>query len=343
MQAPAETTTSFDPGQWARLAELIERFHSIVISSHIHPDGDAVGAALALRRLLEAYGKDAKCLFSHPAGRQLERFCRPGEYYQYEVDEFDLSDRDLIIAVDASDWSRLGVVGDVLQRHPAAKAIIDHHPTTGEADCLRIVDTNASSTTVLIHRFLEYMKIPLTQVIAEPIYLGMIVDTINFHLPNTTPEAFRIAAACVEAGVKPPDVYEPVFGTMRFSRMRLMAEVFSGAQVLFDGKVGVLHTTLDMMSRCMADEDDDDGFSDLSRNIEGVSVGVYLRELPENRVKVSWRTKDPFSIVEAARRFGGGGHLRACGAMLHGEFVNVKQQVIDDLEERVKSGAFDLD
>ncbi len=326
--------------QWAKLVEIFERMHRYVISSHIHPDGDAIGSALALRRMLESYGKDAICYFSHPAGRQLEPFCKPGELLQLDKDEVDLSDRDLVVMTDASGWDRLGKVGAILEQHPAPSVCIDHHPEVGEFPGLRIVDTNASSTTVLIYRLLKYMQLPLTKEIAEAIYLGMIVDTINFHLPNTNSETHLIAADCIAAGVKPAEVYEPVFGTMRFSRMRLMAEAFSHASVMFDRTVGVMYTDLDMVARCQSDEDDDDGFSDLSRNIEGVKVGIYLRQIDADRVKVSWRAKEPYSIVESARKFGGGGHLRAAGALIHAPIDEAKKLVLADMEERVNAGDY---
>lgn len=326
--------------QWAQLVEIIDRMNTFVISSHIHPDGDAIGSAIALRRMLEDYGKDAVCYFTHPAGRQLEPFCKPGEIIQHKIDPVDLSDRDLVIMVDASGWDRLGEAGAALEKHPAPNVCIDHHPEVGEFPGLRIVDTNASSTTVLIYRLLQYMKLTLTKDIAEAIYLGMIVDTINFHLPNTNAETHRIAADCITAGVKPADVYEPVFGTMRFSRMRLMAEAFANASVLFDGTVGVMYTDLDMVKKCQSDEDDDDGFSDLSRNIEGVKVGVYFRQVDAERVKVSWRTKEPYSIVESARKFGGGGHLRAAGTMIHAPIDKAKKMVLADMEARVNAGDY---
>lgn len=340
MNLPSPVPSADQSCNWAPLVERFERTKTFVISSHIHPDGDAIGSALALRRMLENYGKDAICYFTHPAGRQLEPFCKPGEILLHGKDEIDLSDRDLVVMVDASGWDRLGVAGDVLEQHPAANVCIDHHPEVGEFPGLRIVDTNASSTTVLIYRLLKYMQLPLTQDIAEAIYLGMIVDTINFHLPNTNAETHRIAADCIEAGVKPDDVYEPVFGTMRFSRMRLMAEAFSKASVLFDGVVGTMYTDLEMVKQCQSDEDDDDGFSDLSRNIEGVKVGIYFRQTAEDRVKVSWRTKEPYSIVESARKFGGGGHLRAAGAMIHASMDEAKNLVLADMEARVKAGDY---
>lgn len=340
MNLPSPVSSTDQSCNWAPLVELFERTKTFVISSHIHPDGDAVGSALALRRMLENYGKDAICYFTHPAGRQLEPFCKTGEILQHGKDEIDLSDRDLVVMVDASGWDRLGAAGAVLEQHPAANVCIDHHPEVGEFPGLRIVDTNASSTTVLIYRLLKYMQLPLTKDIAEAIYLGIIVDTINFHLPNTNAETHRIAADCIEAGVKPADAYEPVFGTMRFSRMRLMAEAFSKASVLFDGVVGTMYTDLDMVKQCQSDEDDDDGFSDLTRNIEGVKVGIYFRQIDQDRVKVSWRTKEPYSIVESARKFGGGGHLRASGAMIHASMEEAKKMVLADMETRVKAGDY---
>lgn len=328
--------------QWADCTELIQRYSRFLIASHVNPDGDAVGSAIALRRLLESMGKEAHCVFADEPSPSLQSFYDPAELSVYSRDPVSFQDYEVTIVTDAGNWQRLGDVGDVFSKHPGMKICIDHHPVSMDFPGLHIVDTESPSTTVLIHRYARFLQEPFTVALAEPIYLGLIVDTINFHLPNTTVESHTIAAECLHAGVNPTRVYQPIFGTLPFTRMRLMASVFEHAEVCLGGTVGVLFTTQAMLDESQAGPGDDEGFSDLSRNIEGVSVGVYLREIEDGRVKVSWRTREEFSILESARFFGGGGHQRAAGARIQGSIEEVKARVLADLKTRIDAGEFTL-
>ncbi len=325
-------------GSWDEIQSVIDQHARFAISSHINPDGDAVGSGLALKRILEKRGKDVLFILEKKLGPSFHPFLHNGEVIDFESNPPDLSDRHALIMTDAGLWKRLGDVGKVFQAHPGAKICIDHHPPHDSFSGVRLVDTSAPSTTVLIYHFLEHLEMELTLDIAEPIYLGLIVDTQNFHLPNTTVESHRIAARCLEAGVQPTHVYDPVFGTTRFARLRLMSMAFENLKVYCDGKLAVMHTSLDMIKESGADVMEDEGFSDLVRTIEGVSVGIYLREEADKRVKVSWRGKGNNNIAISANKFGGGGHQRAAGALLHGTVEEARQQVIDEMTKRIENG-----
>ncbi|MFB3789015.1 MAG: bifunctional oligoribonuclease/PAP phosphatase NrnA [bacterium] len=323
---------------WAPLADLIAAHDRFLISSHIRPDGDAIGSALAMRRLLERLGKDAVCVMDEDPGRLYASFFSSGEIQILDSRAPTLPNREVMVMVDAGEWYRLGRAGDLMRQHPGPKICIDHHLPQNEFHGLKIVDVHSPSTTVMIYRFLRYLDMELTFGLAEPIYLGLIVDTQNFHLPNTTEETHFIAAECLRAGVRPDQVHKPVYGTLRFARIRLLSQAFSNLEVFFQGKVGLMHTTRAMFEAYGADESDDDGFVDLVKAVEGVRVGVYLREEKDRTIKVSWRTLGENSVVESALRFGGGGHKQAAGATVAGDITSVKQLVLTDLEQRIVRG-----
>lgn len=325
-------------GSWEEIDAVVMPHRRFVLSSHINPDGDAVGSALAMKRILEAMGKDAMWVMDQDMHYMFHDFYRPGELRIHANGNIDYSDREVAILTDAGFYKRLGGVGDVFAALPAKKVRIDHHPPGEPFEGAGLIDTAAPSTTVLVYRYLRHLGLDLTPGIAEPIYLGLIVDTQNFHLPNTTVEAHHIAAHCLEAGVDPTRVYEPVFGTNRFSRLRLMSEAFRNLQVLFGGKVAVLPLSLDDFKAAGAGLGEDEGFSDLVRTIEGVRVGVYLREEPNGKVKVSWRAKGDIDVRSSAQAFGGGGHLRAAGALVRGTLDEVRQRVAEDLRVRAENG-----
>ena len=173
--------------------------------------------------------------------------------------------------------------------------------------------------------------------LAEPIYLGLIVDTQNFHLP-TPPRSRTISPPNACGRVCADRVHKPVYGTLRFARIRLLSQAFSNLEVHFQGKVALMYTTRAMFEAYGADESDDDGFVDLVKAVEGVRAGVYLREEKDKTVKISWRTVGNNSVVEAAHRFGGGGHKQAAGATIAGDIESVKNIVLTDLEQRIARG-----
>lgn len=333
-------TGAIQSGSWDEIQSAVDSHSRFVISSHINPDGDAVGSALALKRILERRGKDVLFVMEKPLGCNFTPFLKHGnECIAFEPVPPDLSDRDALIMTDAGLWKRLGKVGDVYEKHPGQKICIDHHPPpSGDFPGVRIIDTKSPSTTVMIYHFLRHLGMELTLDTAEPIYLGMIVDTQNFHLPNTTVETHHIAAKCLEAGVHPTKVYDPVFGTNRFTRLRLMSLVFHTIKVYCDGKLAVMHTSQDMFKESQADPMEDEGFSDLVRTIEGVRVGIYLREEPDQKVKVSWRAKGDNNVAVSANHFGGGGHVRAAGAQIKGSIDEVREMVIEEMTKRVENG-----
>ncbi len=323
---------------WIQLEECIRTHSRFLVSSHVHPDGDAVGASLAFKRTLERLGKDVAWVMNEDPGKMYEQFYEEDEIEIYQDGMSDFSDREAIAMVDAGEWSRLGDLGTVLQRHPGDKICIDHHLMTGDFEGLKIVDTKSPSTTVLLYRFLKHLGMELTFDIAEPIYLGLIVDTQNFHLPNTTEEAHYIAADCLKAGVEPVKVHEPIYGTTSVSRIRLLAEVFHTLEIYCGGIIAVIYTTQDMFEKHGANKWDDEGFSDLVRSIEGVRVGIYMREEPNGTIKVSWRAKGDNNVAVSAKRFGGGGHMRAAGCFFQGTLEEVKNQILNDMEHRVRKG-----
>ncbi len=323
---------------WKELDLLLQQYSRFLVSSHIHPDGDAIGASLAFKRGLQKIGKDVQWMMNEDPGRMFHKFYSKDELIIYAPNETDFSDREVLVMVDANEWSRMGELGEAIKNHPGEKVCIDHHYIHNHVSEVQIVDTDSPSTTVILYRMMKHLGVELTKEIAEPIYLGMIVDTQNFHLPNTTEESHLVAAECLRVGVEPFEVYEPVYGITSFPRLRLMSEVFNTLEIHFDGRIGLMYTTQDMFDRAGAQERDDEGFSDLVRTIEGVSIGIYLREEPNGKIKVSWRAKGDNNVVVSAQKFGGGGHIRAAGCTIYGSLQEIKKEVLKNMEQRFANG-----
>jgi phosphoesterase RecJ-like protein len=329
--------TEHDLGTLEELAEVIQSNQRFIISSHTHTDGDAVGASLAFKRMLQQRGKDVLWVMDEDPGEQYQRFYTPEELEIYSQ-ESDFGDREVVVMTDAGEWQRLGGVGDVLKNHPGHKVCIDHHYPKNDFPGTRFVRVKSPSTTVIMYNLLQHLGLELTKEVAEAIYLGIIVDTLNFHLPHTNPETHYIAAECLKVGVDPTYVYEPIYGTTSPARLNLMCQAFSKIEFFCGGKVSTMYTTQEMFEHAQAYRNDDDGFVEFLRTLKGAVVSIYFREEQKGTIKVSWRAKGNNNIVVSAQKFGGGGHMRAAGASVEGEMDQVRSQVLADIQQRYKNG-----
>ncbi len=320
---------------WSALKAFISSYSHFVVTSHIHPDGDAVGSSLAMARLLHRLGKKADVILSDEPAPMYSTFHAPGEIAVYKAGETDLTPYDALLVVDVSSWDRLGTLGDALKNNGLPGACVDHHPSDDDVTPTVVRDIDASATACLICELVEEMAVPLDYPLAEAIYLGVMVDTQSFRLPNTNRQAHRVAAACLEAGIEPAKIYEPVYGTSPKRKLELLALALPTLSVYAEGKVATIHTTRKMYETSGACGDDDEGLVEYPRQIEGVEVAIFLREWDDGTVKVSWRSRDAYDIRESAIHFGGGGHVRASGAAIEGSIDAVRKEVIDEIVQRL--------
>ena len=333
-----QKTTEQDQGIFKDIQVLIESHQRFLVSSHIHADGDAVGAALAFKRMLEQLGKDVRWVMEEDPGDTFYRFYSPDEI-EVLSDSSDFSDREVIVMADAGEWHRLGKrLGTLLENHPGKKICIDHHYPKNHFQGTMFLRVKSPSTTVIMYHLLRFLGLELTKEIAEAIYLGIIVDTINFHLPHTNEDTHIISAECLRVGVNPANVYEPIYGTTSPGRLYLMCKAFGNIQILCDGKIATMFITRQMLHEAGASPNDDDGFVEFLRTLKGASIGIYFREESENEVKISWRAKGNNNIIVSAQKFNGGGHIRAAGATIPGTMDDARKLVLGDIEERYRNG-----
>ena len=320
---------------WSEILEFVRSNQDFLVTSHVHPDGDAVGSSIAMARILHGLGKRAQVILADPPAPMYGSFHAPGEIQVFDTESTDLSGYRSLIVVDVSAWNRLGALGDSLQGKELPSACIDHHPASESFCDFEVRDTEASATAVMIHDLARALGVEINLPTAEAIYMGVMVDTQSFRLPNTNADAHDVAAACLRLGVAPAKIYEPVFGTYSKQRMGLMAAALPTLTVHAKGRVATILTTQALYDSSGANSDDDEGLVEYPRSIEGVEVAIFLRERRDGTVKVSWRSRDELDIRESAVYFGGGGHVRAAGAVIPGKIDRVLLAVVDEVANRL--------
>lgn len=298
-------------------AEIIRKYRSFLILTHQSPDGDTLGSAFALKRALQKIGKPSKVICNDEIPQK----------YSFLWDGIDNSDIDFeaVIAVDIADRKLLG---DKIGSEYGDKIVlaVDHHLSHRDfAENTFMCDKAANAEN--IYSLINELGIEIDSGIATCIYCGMATDTGCFLFTNTTPETHKIAAELMEKGADFATVNRKMFETKTVSYLKLEQMALSTIEMHFGGKCAVMKITQDMFRESKSNDGECDGIASLPRKIEGVLIGVTVKEKENGSYKVSVRTVEPYDASKICARFGGGGHNRAAGC----EFTCSLKEAIDAL------------
>jgi phosphoesterase RecJ-like protein len=327
------------------LAAWLASCERVALLTHQKPDGDAIGATLALARALRSLGGGRRptLVYAGPEPHWLPEIAAPDPYLLTERDGLPPDDFDAIAIVDTGSRSQLEPFLPLLDGAADRIAVIDHHLSGDPALAGRLLIEPAAAAVcetiaALCARLLNLAIAALPREVAEPLYLGIATDTGWLKYSNTTPRTLRLAADLMEAGVTPTDVYEHVEQRERPARIRLLGKALNSMRLHMDGRLAVLRITRQDIREVGAAPADTGGFSDLPMAIDSVQVVAVLTEIPGPSgtllTKVSLRSKpgpDPLDVNRVAGALGGGGHARAAGARLPKSLDDVETAIIGAL------------
>ncbi|HEY6605764.1 MAG TPA: bifunctional oligoribonuclease/PAP phosphatase NrnA [Gaiellaceae bacterium] len=298
----------------AAVVDAIRGHDRFVLTTHENPDGDALGSLLATNLALEQLGKDTVMVLHSDAPL-------PGEYGFMPLANLrrrwpdDVSER-VLIALDCANESRIADP-EVLGRVPLSINVDHHHDNTRFAE-INLVIADASSTAEVLRDLLRELDVELTPDIAEALYIALVTDTGRFQYTNTTPKALRLAAELVEAGADVHRVFQGVYESVQFAKLKLLARALERAQVYEGGRIVVSYLLRTDFTDVGAAEPYSEGIIDYLRAVEGADMAVLIREPPRQdgpARRVSLRASvDELDVSAIARRSGrGGGHRQAAG------------------------------
>ncbi|MBN1154490.1 bifunctional oligoribonuclease/PAP phosphatase NrnA [candidate division KSB1 bacterium] len=324
-----------EPHQWDQIQSIFDAHESFLISTHLNPDGDALGAEIALAEYLRCFNKKTYIVNISPTMANYS-FLDPDE----EIIIFDetkhmhlLTDVDVFIFVDISDWERMGSLGDHIRRLESPKICIDHHHMTTKFSDIDIILEAASSTGELIYDFLHHVNFKITGKIATAIYTCLLTDTGSFRFSNTTARTHEIAAELIHNGVNSRAIYEYVYESNSPEKIILMGLALSTLKFECDNRVAWFCLTQKMFAQSGAQLWDTEGFPEIPRTIKDVEVSIMFTELEENRTKISLRSKGRIIINAFASSLGGGGHNYAAGAMVQQSLDETIPWVLNQIKQ----------
>jgi bifunctional oligoribonuclease and PAP phosphatase NrnA len=296
------------------VADAIRSHDRFLLVTHENPDGDALGSILATKLALDQLGKDAVMYLYGNAPL-------PAEYRFMELDDLQRTLLDdwrerVLVAVDCANESRLGPDPEPLAGAPLV-IDIDHHHDNTRFGAINLVVPNASSTGEVLRDVFAALDVELTPEIAEALYIALVTDTGRFQYSNTTPKALRLAAELVEAGADVHRIFQWVYETVQFAKLKLLARALERAQIYDGGRLVVSYLLRSDFTDIGAAEAYSEGIIDYLRAVEGADMAALIREPPrsdgpERRISLRAST-DELDVSAIARKSGGGGHRQAAG------------------------------
>lgn len=312
------------------LAEIKDRIleaKNIYLASHVQPDGDNLGSLLGLFGALKKINDNVFILKSDDI---------PKDYLFLSgienVVDHNPEDLDLFIALDCAEEHRLGRNKKLMD---GANFIIniDHHLSNTNYGNINMVDSDAAATAELVYILIDYLEIPIDEDMATNIYTGISTDTGSFIYESTSSRTHRIAADLIDKGARTNEVSINLYQSNSLEKTKMFIEVIKDMELLFDNKVSLAIVTQDKLKKTNTKMDDTEGIVSFIRDIETVEVAILFKEMSENEVKLSMRSKKYVNVSDLCGAFGGGGHKRAAGCTINEPIGVVKQLVIDKLKE----------
>jgi phosphoesterase RecJ-like protein len=322
---------------WPRFVELIRSKQRIVLTTHVRPDGDAIGSELAMAEALQQLGKQVdivngfdlppsfQFLDPHAQLKRLESV--PGEV---------LDSAELLLIVDTSAWAQLGDMAAVIRTTNAAKAALDHHVTSDDLGAELFKDTQAEATGRLVIEAADHLGVKLTPQIAVPAFAALTTDTGWFRFASTTAQTHRLAARLIDAGAVPHQLYKCLYENDSRSRLELIGRAIMRVQTELAGRLIYTHIGRDDFDAAGAMPSDSEDVINLLLSVGGTEVAVILVEQIGGGYKISFRSRSAVDCSRLAEQFGGGGHKAAAGAFLREPLEVAQARILDAVRKAMR-------
>ena len=325
-----------------KAVELIDKSNNILLTTHTRPDGDACASLVAIHHVLTALGKKVKPILLSEVPEWYEfLFAEKAPILGKDVTleqlkQGQFAEPDLILIVDTNSYSQLAKFGQYLKKTDKPVLVIDHHVTADGLGDVELVDTSAAATGLIVLDFLKYANWPITEKIAQALFVAVATDTGWFQFSNTDSRAYRGSAELIDAGANPTQIYRNLYQNFSFQRFKLMAAMLSTLELHLDGRFAMQHLSQQDFERAGAAHSDTENLIDECRRIGTVEVAALFVELKDNKIRCSLRSRGGIDVRKIAQKFGGGGHTMAAGAHLPGPIENAKKLIKTEVENQFR-------
>ena len=304
---------------------FLKEHDDYLILTHRSPDGDTLGSAFSLCKGLVSMGKNAWVICPDEI---------PAKFGYFAKQWGSEPQNPTVISVDVADLQLLGNLVDTYAGK--IELAIDHHISNKRFAKRIYLDTKAAAACECIYEILLNLNVKIDKTIADGLFTGIATDTGCFKYSNTTPKTHIIAAKLMEYGIDAAGINKLMFDTKSRPRMEIERMALDSAEFFFNDKCCIMSATLSMRNKSGCSEDDLEGLSILSRSVEGVAIGVTMRETEPDVFKISLRTYDPYDASAICGMLGGGGHIAAAGCQVKGTLQQAKQKILDAVKQHME-------
>ena len=314
------------------IIRALKAHQTFLVTMHVNPDPDALGAAVAMALFLKAQGKKVRLINDGPCPVWLafmpqSKLCEP----------FDAKKKfspDVVIVLDCGDIRRIGQVAQFIK--PGVKVInIDHHVTNEKFGTFNLVNTKYSSTSEILYELLKKSGCVVTRDMAALLYLGILTDTGSFGFDCTTPHTHEVIAALLKFGLPVSDLYRQVYETMPKNDLKPFLSLMNTLTLHHDEKIACLMISKKQASKFGDDFDLKDKVFGFLRAVKGLEVIVILSEQEKKKTRVNFRSRGHVDVARLASKFNGGGHKKASGGYLDAALGSARTCVLARLAKEI--------
>jgi bifunctional oligoribonuclease and PAP phosphatase NrnA len=316
----------------SRAADLLRDAERVTAICHENPDGDTLGAGIAIAIAAERLGKHSEVVCTDPPPPFLAFLPRVDQ-----VKRAPTLQPDVAVVVDAGDLARTGTVATEhagwLERSRIVN--IDHHVSNNGYGEAQLIDSEAAATCEIVTLLLEELGVPLDTELATALLTGIVQDTHTFAHPNATPRTLRVAAELVEAGAPLSQINRSVYADKPYSTLALWGLMLASIGQRCDGRIVYASMTVDMLAATSEMPNASEGFVDLLASTKAADITVLFKEVERSETRVSVRTTERADAVAITAVFGGGGHARAAGCTVPAPIGAARERVLAECEREL--------
>ncbi|MDY5730167.1 MAG: bifunctional oligoribonuclease/PAP phosphatase NrnA [Eubacteriales bacterium] len=302
--------------KYSKLISAIQKAETVLLFTHINPDGDALGALLSMRMAVQHFHKKVYAVILDTVKHDLDFL--PGVDQLLQLADFPKNfnfKNSLAISLDVADKKRLGAAHSLFVKAENT-AQLDHHPTNDAFADLNYIETSACSTAIMVYDFIKENKIPISVDLATTLYTGISTDTGNFAFSNTNVHTFEAMTDLAKAGLPINELHYILFRRKQTPQQRILARALNNLHLFANNRAAYVFITKQDLIETGADNEHTTTIVNNVVEIEGVDMAFFIHESLDGKIRCSFRCKENYRVDKIASEFGGGGHKYASGATI---------------------------
>lgn len=323
----------------AQIVKLIQESESILLSTHKEPDGDGLGAQIALYYALKKVGKKVRILNVDTSAQKYD-FLIPDNLIQVFNGHHDKVEKtDIALILDTNDRRLLDTLFVKLEVNCKHIAFIDHHPILvngPKPSDISVIDEKAASTGEIVFNLIKRLNIPLDKEIAEAIYMSLVFDTHLFRFIRNSPNTHLIAAELLGHKIDAERIHRGIFGDFTKNKLLFSAKALNSVEFHNDDQIAFLRFYEKDLEALGLNKDHTKDIIDTIMNIDTIEAALVVREIVPKEFKLSFRSKGKVEVLKVAEEFGGGGHRYAAGSYARGDLEDIKIKSINYIAQQLK-------